>query len=179
MAYNVKSILNELGAKKGWLSIGTNGKYYVEIPLNEIMIESNLKSYKYERHGNTIRIDITKSVKTQLAKDKATAKLNIKPRKMKRYGTTASRSHYGTLDKARASAYAELSRVKDKPHSMRVIAIYDANIGTGDMATEKNTVGYVQSNWYGKICWATPMEYRNGWVYHYVRKDGSIRKIKG
>lgn len=179
MAYEVKSILNELGAKKGWLSVGTNGKYYVEIPLNEIMIESNLKSYKYERYGNIIRIDITKSVKTQLAKDKATTKLNIKPRNMKRYGTTASRSHYGTLDKARASAYAELSKLPNKPHSIEVITIYDANIGSGDNPTQKNTVGYVLSNWYGKICWATPMEYRNGWVYHYVRKDGSIRKIKG
>ena len=79
----------------------------------------------------------------------ATTKLNIKPRKMKRYGTTASRSHYGTLDKARASAYAEMMRVKDKPMNTKVITIYDANIGSGDRPTIENIVGYVQFYWFG------------------------------
>lgn len=105
-----------------------------------------------------------------------TTKLNIKPRKMKRYGTTASRSHYGTLDKARASAYAEMNREKDKLHSKKIITVYDANIGSGDRPTKENIVGYVQFNWYGKICWSDSSEY---WVSHYVNKDGSIRKIKG
>ena len=107
----------------------------------------------------------------------AITKLNIKPRKTKRYGTTASRSHYGTLDKARASAYAEMMRVKDKPKNTKVITIYDANIGSGDRPTKENIIGYVQFNWFGKICWATPREYNIGYTHHYVNKDGSIRKM--
>lgn len=104
-----------------------------------------------------------------------TSRLSIRPRKFKRYGTTASRSHYGTLNKARASAYAEMSREKNKDTNKRIITIYDANIGSGDTATKKNTIGYIQFNWYGRICWSTPED--GAFTYHYVNKDGSIRKM--
>lgn len=88
----------------------------------------------------------------------------------KRYGITGSRTYYGTLDKARSSAYAKMSKVKDKPHSKKKIAIHDAD-------NENKIVGYVCFNWYGKICWSDPKEDRTGWTTHYVNKDGSIRKM--
>ena len=103
-------------------------------------------------------------------------KLNIKPRKMKRYGTTASRSHYGTLDNARASAVSDLRRLSKEPnHWQRInrVTIYDANIGTGDCPTKENTIGYVVFNWYGTPCWTD----KKGNITHRINKDGSIRRM--
>lgn len=107
----------------------------------------------------------------------AITKLSIRPRAFKRYGITTSRSHYGTLDKARASAVVDLRRQSNEPnHWQRIYAItvYDANIGTGDCPTRENTIGTVVFNWYGIPCWTD----KKGNITHRINKDGSIRRLK-
>lgn len=104
-------------------------------------------------------------------------KLSIRPRYFKRYGTTASRSHYGTLDNARASAVSDLRRLSEEPnHWQRInrVTVYDANIGRNDCPTKENTIGYVVFNWYGTPCWTD----KKGNITHRINKDGSIRKLK-
>lgn len=104
------------------------------------------------------------------------AKLSIRPRVFKRYGTTASRFHYGTLDNARASAVSDLRRLSEAPNiwqkSTRV-TVYDANIGRNDCPTKENTIGYVVFNWNGTPCWTD----KKGNITHRINKDGSIRKV--
>lgn len=115
----------------------------------------------------------------------AITKLSIRPRVFKRYGTTASRSHYSTLDKARASAVSDLRRLSEAPNiwqrSTRV-TVYDANPDKkegcplhifSDCPTKENTIGYVVFNWNGTPCWTD----KKGNITHRINKDGSIRRI--
>ena len=110
-------------------------------------------------------------------------KLSIRPRKFKRYGTTASRSHYGTLDKARASAVSDLHRLSEPPNiwqkSTRV-TVYDASSDRcsvhifSDCPTKESIIGYVVFNRKnGTPCWTD----KKGKITHRISKDGSIRKV--
>ena len=115
----------------------------------------------------------------------AITKLSIRPRAFKRYGTTASRSYYGTLDKARASAVSDLRRLSKEPNSWQRInrvTVYDANPDKkegcplhifSDCPTKENTIGYVVFNWNGTPCWTD----KKGNITHRISKDGSIRRI--
>ena len=106
----------------------------------------------------------------------AITKLSIRPRAFKRYGTTASRSHYGTLNKARASAVSDLRRLSKEPNSWQRInrvTVYDANIGRDDCSTKENTIGYVVFNWNGTPCWTD----KKGNITPRISKDGSIRRV--
>lgn len=90
---------------------------------------------------------------------------------IKRYGTTTSRSHYGTLNNARKSAMASYKWVQYVPS---FVVVYDANIGPGDAPNSKNTIGYVfKLN--GRFVWGD----HTMMATHYINKDGSVRKIKG
>ena len=116
----------------------------------------------------------------------AITKLSIRPRAFKRYGTTASRSYYGTLDKARASAVSDLRRLSEAPNiwqkSTRV-TVYDANPDKkdrghlhifSDCPTKENTIGYVVFNRKnGTPCWTD----KKGNITHRINKDGSIRRM--
>ena len=57
-----RAIMNELGAYNGWLSMGAD-KTYREIPKRSIIFASNLKSYRYTKVGDIIRIDLTPILK--------------------------------------------------------------------------------------------------------------------
>lgn len=114
------------------------------------------------------------------------AKLSIRPRAFKRYGTTASRSYYGTLDKARASAVSDLRRLSEAPNiwqkSTRV-TVYDANPDKkdrghlhifSDCPTKESIIGYVVFNRKnGTPCWTD----KKGNITHRISKDGSIRRM--
>lgn len=116
----------------------------------------------------------------------AITKLSIRPRAFKRYGTTASRSHYGTLDKARASAVSDLRRLSEAPNvwqkSTRV-TVYDANPDKkdrghlhifSDCPTKESIIGYVVFNRKnGTPCWTD----KKGNITHRINKDGSIRRL--
>ena len=115
------------------------------------------------------------------------AKLSIRPRAFKRYGTTASSSYYGTLDKARASAVSDLRRLSEAPNiwqkSTRV-TVYDANPDKkdrghlhifSDCPTKESIIGYVVFNRKnGTPCWTD----KKGKITHRISKDGSIRKLR-
>ena len=116
----------------------------------------------------------------------AITKLSIRPRKFKRYGTTASPSYYWTLNKVRASAVSDLHRLSEPPNiwqkSTRV-TVYDANIGKNDRGhlnifsdcpTKESIIGYVVFNRKnGTPCWTD----KKGKITHRISKDGSIRRM--
>lgn len=115
----------------------------------------------------------------------AITKLSIRPRAFKRYGTTASRSHYGTLDRARASAVSDLRRLSEAPNIWQKstsVAVYDANPDKkdgcplqifSDCPTKENIIGYVVFNRNGTPCWTD----KKGNITHRISKDGSIRRV--
>lgn len=68
------AIMNELGAYNGWISM-EGDKTYLEIPKSSIIVVSNLKSYRYTKVGDIIRIDLTSILKKKTVKKKTVKRL--------------------------------------------------------------------------------------------------------
>lgn len=64
-----RAIMDELGAYRGWISMDATTTY-LEIPKDSITVASNLKSYRYTKVGDIIRIDLTPILKKKTVRRK-------------------------------------------------------------------------------------------------------------